>query len=195
MEFLLPVEAAMKKFTIFGLVFSLAVVAGRAQAQENFAMPAPQKEHEWLNQLGGEWETAGEMHMAPDAEPIKSTGTDTARMLGGFWLVSDVKGDVMGTSVEARLTLGYDTKKKKYIGTWIDSMTNYMWHYEGSVDDTGKVLTLNTEGPGFQGGDKLTKFKEVIEIKNKDERTFTSSYQNEDGKWTKLMSVKYRRKK
>jgi hypothetical protein len=101
----------------------------------------------------------------------------------------------MGTSVEARLTIGYDTKKKKYVGTWIDSMTSYMWNYEGSVDDTGKILTLNTEGPGFAGGDKLTKFKEVIEIKNKDERTFTSSYQNEDGTWTQLMSVKYRRKK
>jgi hypothetical protein len=106
-----------------------------------------------------------------------------------------VKGDVMGTSVEARLTLGYDPKKKKYVGTWIDSMTNFMWNYEGSVDDTGKILTLNTEGPGFQGGDKLTKFKEVIEIKNKDERTFTSSMQGADGKWTQLMSVKYRRKR
>jgi hypothetical protein len=70
-----------------------------------------------------------------------------------------------------------------------------MWTYEGSLDDTGKILTLNTEGPGFQGGDKLTKFKEVIEIKNKDERTFTSSIQNEDGKWTKVVSVMYRRKK
>jgi hypothetical protein len=185
----------MKKFAIFGLVFSLLVVASRSKAQENFEMPAPQKEHEWLNQLVGEWDTEGEMHIGPGAEPIKSTGTDTARMLGGFWLVSDVKGDVMGTSVEARLTLGYDTKKKKYVGTWIDSMTSYMWHYEGSVDDTGKTLTLNTEGPGFQGGDKLTKFKEVIEIKNKDERTFTSTMQGEDGKWTKLMSVTYRRKK
>jgi hypothetical protein len=184
----------MKKLAIFGLVFSLVVVTCPSKAQENFEMPAPQKEHEWLNQLVGEWDTAGEMNV-PGAEAIKSTGTDTARMLGGFWLVSDVKGDVMGTSVEARLTLGYDTKKKKYVGTWIDSMTNYMWHYEGSVDDTGKILTLNTEGPGFQGGDQLTKFKEVIEIKNKDERTFTSSMQGADGKWTQLMSVKYRRKK
>jgi hypothetical protein len=181
----------MKKLAIFSLV-SLLVVACQSRAQE---LPAPQKEHEWLKQLVGEWDTEGEMHIAPGADPIKSTGTDTARMLGGFWLVSEVKGDVMGTSVEARLTLGYDAKKKKYVGTWIDSMTNYMWNYEGSVDDTGKILTLNTEGPGFQGGDKLTKFKEVIEVKNKDERTFTSSYQGEDGAWTQLMTVKYRRKK
>jgi len=194
-ESLLLVEVAMKKFAIFGLVFALVVVARRSNAQENSEMPAPQKEHEWLKQLAGEWDTEGEMHIGPGAEPIKSTGTDIARMLGGFWLVSDVKGNVMGTSVEAKLTIGYDTKKKKYVGTWIDSMTSYMWNYEGSVDESGKILTLNTEGPGFQGGDKLTKFKEVIEIKSKDDRTFTSSYQNEDGTWTKLMSVKYRRRK
>jgi hypothetical protein len=184
----------MKKFVNFGLVLSLVVVARSSRAQENFALPAPQTEHKWLTQLVGEWDTEGEMNV-PGSVPIKSTGTDTVRMLGGFWLVSDVKGDVMGTSVEARLTLGYDPKKKKYVGTWIDSMTNFMWNYEGSVDDTGKILTLNTEGPGFQGGDKLTKFKEVIEIKNKDERTFTSSMQGADGKWTQLMSVKYRRKR
>jgi Protein of unknown function (DUF1579) len=74
-------------------------------------------------------------------------------------------------------------------------MTSYMWNYEGSVDDTGKILTLNTQGPGFQGGGQMTKFKEVIEIKNKDERTFTSSFQEVDGTWTKMMSVNYRRKK
>jgi Protein of unknown function (DUF1579) len=185
----------MKKLASAGLVFSLFIVACQLNAQEVPEMPAPQKEHQWLNQLVGEWDTDGEMQMGPGADPIKSTGTDTARMLGGFWLVSDVKGEVMGMSIEARLTIGYDAEKKKYVGTWIDSMTNYMWNYEGSVDNTGKILTLNTEGPGFEGGDQMTKFKEVIEIKSKDERTFTSTYQEKDGKWTKLMSVKYRRKK
>jgi hypothetical protein len=185
----------MKRFAITGVVLSLFIVACRSNAQEIPEMPAPQKEHQWLNQLVGEWDTEGEIHMAPDMEPIKSTGTDTSRMLGGFWLVSDVKGEFMGMTMEAKLTIGYDTDKKKYVGSWVDSMNSYMWTYEGSVDESGKVLTLNTQGPCPQRGGQMANFKEVIEIKNKDEHTFTSSIQEEDGKWTKMVSVKYRRKK
>jgi hypothetical protein len=188
-------EIVMKKFASAGLVLSLFVVACQGNAQEIPEMPAPQKEHQWLNQLVGDWDTEGEIHMAPGMEPIKSTGTDTSRMLGGFWLLSDVKGEMMGMTMEAKLTIGYDAEKKKYVGSWVDSMTSYMWTYEGSVDDSGKVLTLNTQGPCPQRGGQMTNFKEVMEIKNKDERTFTSSYQEEDGKWTKMVAVKYRRKK
>jgi Protein of unknown function (DUF1579) len=188
-------SSPMKKAAIFSLMLGLVATAYRCHAQEIPEMPAPQKEHQWLNQLVGEWVTEGEIHMAPGMEPIKSTGTDTSRMLGGFWLVSDVKGDVMGMSMEAKLTIGYDTEKKKYVGSWVDSMTSYMWTYEGSVDESGKVLTLNTQGPCPQRGGQMGNFKEVIEIKNKDEHTFTSSIQEEDGKWTKMVSVSYRRKK
>jgi hypothetical protein len=185
----------MKRFAIGCLAFPLLIVACQCKAQEIPEMAAPQKEHQWLNQLVGEWDTEGEIHIAPGMEPIKSTGTDTSRMLGGFWLLSDVRGEVMGTGIEARFTIGYDAGKKKYVGSWVDSMTSYMWTYEGSVDETGKILTLNTQGPSPQGGGQTAKFKEVIEIKNMDERTFTSSIQGEDGTWTKMVSVKYRRKK
>lgn len=185
----------MKKFMIVGLLLQLLVIAVHGNAQELPEMPAPQKEHQWLNQLVGEWDTEGEVYMEPGKPPIKSTGTESARMLGGFWLVCDVNGEFMEMAMEAKLTLGYDPEKKKYVGTWVDSMTSYLWNYEGSLDESGKILTLNTEGPCPQRGGQMTEFKEVIEIKNKNERVFTSSMQEDDGTWTKLVSVHYRRKK
>ena len=184
----------MKTPLIAGFILSVLVTASPCRAQELPEMPAPQKEHEWLNQLAGEWETEGEVFLEPGKPPIKSSGTEKAHMMGGFWLVSDVRGEFMDIAIEAKLTLGYDPKKEKYVGTWIDSMGSYLWHYQGAVDDTGKTLTLDTEGPCPQRGGRLSKFKEVIEIKSKNERVFTSSIREDDGTWTKLVTVRYRRK-
>jgi hypothetical protein len=82
-----------------------------------------------------------------------------------------------------------------YVGTWVDSMTSYLWTYQGAVDDTGKVLTLETRGPCPQAPGKLSQFREVIEIKSADHRTFTSSMLQDDGKWTTLVNIQFWRKK
>jgi predicted enzyme related to lactoylglutathione lyase len=115
-------------------------------------------------------------------------------MLGGFWLLTEGKGDIMGMPYSSSFTLGYDSDKKKFVGTWVDSMTGYMWKYEGSVDPTGKILTLNTEGPSPVAPDKMTKFKEVIELKGKDQKHFTSSYLAPDGKWATCCTITAKRK-
>lgn len=157
-------------------------------------MPAPEKEHGWLQQLVGEWNFEGECLMAPDAPPTKATGSESVRSLGGFWVVSDGKSEVMGQKMSSVLTLGYDPQRKKYVGTWIDSVTSYMWNYVGTVDATGKILTLETEGPSFTTPGKNCKFREVIEVKSKTHKTFSSSMLGDDGKWTTFMTAQYRRK-
>lgn len=158
-------------------------------------MPVPQKEHQWLHKFVGEWEQHAEIYMEPGKPPLTSKGIEQARMLGGFWLVADGKSEMMGMPFTSVLTLGYDPEKKKYIGTWIDSMTSYLWKYEGTLDATGKILTLDTTGPCPKAPGTLVKFKEVTEFKSDDHRVFTSSMQEEDGKWTTLIKVDSRRKK
>jgi len=32
------------------------------------------------------------------------------------------------------LTLGYDPQKKKYVATWMDSVSSYLWKYEATMD-------------------------------------------------------------
>jgi hypothetical protein len=172
--------------------FLAAMIAG-AVAQDAPQFPKPQKEHEWLQQLVGEWDTESEIIVEPGKPPMKAKGSASARSLGGFWIVSEHKGDAFGTPFTGILTLGYDAPKKKYLGTWIDSIMPTLWTYEGSVDAAGKILTLESEGPGPEPG-KLMKFRESIEIKDKDHKVFTSACEK-DGKWLVHLTINYTRKK
>jgi hypothetical protein len=74
------------------------------------------------------------------------------------------------------------------------SVDGHFWKYEGTLDAAGKVLTLNTEGPDMSAPGKLAKMKDVIEIKDKDHRTLTSSMQSPNGKWVQFMTMKILRK-
>jgi hypothetical protein len=93
------------------------------------------------------------------------------------------------------MTLGYDPRKKRYVGTWVGSMMDLLFVYDGKMDAAKKVLTLSTEGPSFTNPKKMAKFQDIITIKSKDLRTLTSRVQGDDGKWTEFMTVQYRRKK
>jgi hypothetical protein len=184
----------MRTLMVAGFCTGLMTGAAVSVAQETPEMPAPVKEHEWLQQLAGEWESETEITMATDQPPMKSKGTETARMVGGFWIVCKNKGTFMDKPFTGILTLGYDPQKEKYVGTWIDSVNSMLWQYEGTVDASGKALTLLTEGAcGVPG--KISKFRETLEIKSPDHKVFSSAKQGEDGEWDTFMTIQYRRTK
>lgn len=183
----------MKKVVAFGCValLVLGVAVSWAEDEKGMEMPKPAKEHAWVEQLVGEWEYEGEANMGPDKPPMKMKGTEHNRSIGGFWAHCEHKSEFMGAPFTGLLTLGYDPEKKKYVGTWVDSMSTHLWTYMGSVE--GKVLTLDTEGPSEEPG-KICKFREMIEVKDKDSKTFTSQREF-DGKWVTIMTMTSKRKK
>ena len=184
----------MKSLATFAsLVLLLAVTT--VIAQEPPKPTPPQKEHEWLQQFVGEWETESEASMGPGQPAMKCKGTISARSLGGFWVVSELKSDMMGTPMTAIQTVGYDPQTKKYVGSWVDSIFNYMWKYQGTVDETGKILTLEAEGPNFMAAGKMTKFRDVYEFKTPDHVVLSYGMQGEDGKWITFMTGNSRKKK
>jgi hypothetical protein len=157
----------------------------------------PQKEHLWLEKLVGDWTYESEAPMAPDQPPSKFTGTESVRSLGGVWFVCEGRGDSGETPEEAMTTimsLGYDPVRKRYVGTFIGSMMTHLWLYEGELDPTGKILTLDSEGPSFTDQGKMGKYKDSIEFKSDDHRVLTSNFLGDDGKWQEFMTAHYRRK-
>ena len=158
-------------------------------------MAEPVKEHTLLQQLAGEWEASADVSMGPDQPKMKFTATENIRTIGPFWIVGESTGTVGEMPIESMLTLGYDPEKKKIIGSWVDSMQTHQWVYEGSFDKSGKVLTLETQGPCPLRPGETVNFKETIELKDKDHKVFTSSMEQQDGTWTEIMSSEYQRKK
>jgi hypothetical protein len=156
----------------------------------------PQQEHQWLQQLVGEWTYETEATMEPGQPPLKCEGSERVRSLGGIWILTEGQGQMPdGTPATAVLTLGYDPQKQRYVGTWIGSMMTHLWAYEGTLDATGRVLTLAAEGPNMITAGQMAQYKDVIEIKSDDHRVLTSHMLGDDGAWHGFMVAKYRRMK
>jgi hypothetical protein len=156
----------------------------------------PQKEHQWLYKLVGEWMYEAEASMEPGKPPEKSGGTESVRSLGGLWILAEGQGEMPGGAPATMImTLGYDPLRKRYVGTWIGSMMTHLWVYDGALDAAERVLTLDAEGPSMAGDGKMAKYRDVIEIKSDDHRLLTSHLLGDDGKWSQFMTASYRRKK
>ncbi|NJP09083.1 MAG: DUF1579 domain-containing protein [Leptolyngbyaceae cyanobacterium RU_5_1] len=165
------------------------------QTQQDSTMQAePQKEHQWLQKLVGEWTYDVEAKMGEDKSPEKSTGTERVHSLGGLWVLAEGQGEMpCGGAATTLMTLGYDAQKQRFVGTWIGSMMTYLWSYDGELDANETVLTLNSDGPAMTGDDKMAKYRDVIEFKSDDHRVMTSHMLGDDGQWHHFMTANYRR--
>jgi len=175
----------------------MSQTVAKPEAKQETTMNAePQKEHQWLHKLVGEWTYTADEPTQPGQPAAKVSGTESVRSLGGLWVLAESKGDMPGAGPAVSLmTLGYDPEKKRFVGTWIGSMMTYMWVYDGELDSAGRVLTLNAEGPSMAGDGKTAQYQDVIELKSDDHRTLTARTLGEDGKWQQFMTVEYRRQK
>lgn len=146
----------------------------------------PSKEHEWLKKLAGDW-----VAIADDMP----SWSESVRSLDGLWFVAEGKGEMPGGGAATTImTLGYDPNRNRYVGSWVGSMMSHMWVYEGSIDESGNVLTLDTEGPDFWSEGRRAKYQDIITFEGSDQRVLTSRMLNDDGTWKHVMTARYRRK-
>lgn len=176
------------------LLLALALALSASPVQD---MPEVEKleQHDWLQQFVGDWTAKSEATMAPGTEPIKMDSTESVRSIGGLWILAEGSASFGGMPMSTVLTLGYDPAKKKFVGTWVDSVQTHMYVYEGELDAAKKVLTLSTTGPDFMDSSKTAQYRDAIEVKDADHKTLTSSVQGADGAWTTFMRAEYTRKK
>jgi len=176
----------------FAACAAMMLCMGLAGAQDMPEMPKPTKEHEALKQFAGEWDVTGKASL-PNGESMETSGTESARMIGDFWVMGEHKANFMGMPFTGIMTLGYDAVQKKYVGTWVDSSNGHMWKYVGSFDEAGKVLTLDTEGPCPMKNNQIVKMQDVVEMKDANTKVVTSRMLD-DGKWVQMMQMTGKRK-
>jgi hypothetical protein len=74
-------------------------------------------------------------------------------------------------------------------------MMTHLWVYDETLDATGRVLTLNAEGPHMTAEGQMAQYKDVLEFKSEDHRVLTSYVLGEGGEWRRIMRANYRRLK
>ncbi|HVR86635.1 MAG TPA: DUF1579 domain-containing protein [Planctomycetota bacterium] len=173
----------------------IAALSVAASVPQDAGMPRPGKEHETLQkQFEGEWTFEAKFFMDP-AQPQEMTGTDSAKMgYGGFWITSEIRGAMFGQPFEGRWTMTYDPLKKKYVGSWIDSMMPILIVFEGEANPAGKVYTLIADSvdPATL---KPVKERYVIEVVSDEVHTMKFFSAGPDGKERNTGLITYRRKK
>ncbi|MEM9754193.1 MAG: DUF1579 domain-containing protein, partial [Planctomycetota bacterium] len=160
----------MKAFIFFGLIAALGLAQADAQEPE---FPPPSPEHELLKRFVGSWDAIGRCDGGPDAEPMTSEGTIESRLIGERWVENRHRTDAGGFEVLGVQTIGYDPIKKKYVGTWVDTMQNHLWVYEGAFDEATQTLTLNAEGPNPMAGGETALFRDAFRFTDRGTIVFT----------------------
>jgi len=143
-------------------------------------------EHRWLEQLTGRWQVTFDMKDHP-------LWQEDVRSLDGLWFIAELHGPMEdGTPATMIMTLGYDPARQCFVGSTIGTMMSNLWIYEGKLDEAGRVLTLDCDGPDMDGSGRTTRYQDIIEIVDAGTRRFSSRMQNADGSWKHVMASQYK---
>ena len=155
--------------------------------------PQPTAEHKRLASNVGTWDATIKSWMqGPDAEPTVSKGVEIIKLMpGGLWALSEFHGKFGEMDFHGAGQSGYDPGKKKYIGTWVDSISPTIMIMEGDFDPQTHTLTSYAKGAGPSGAPYDAKMVEVH--KDKEHRVFTMSMKSEEtkGEYIKMMEISY----
>src|SRR5262245_49419798 len=180
-----------------------AFLVGSAVAQEKkqsapppgqeMPIPKPGPEHEILKKDVGVWDATVETTMEPGGKPNVSKGVETNTLLGGgLWIIQDFKGEFQGTPFQGHGVTGYDPSKKKYVGTWVDSMSTGLSTTQGPYDPKPQTMTAWLAGPGPNGA--MMKMRSTTEWKDAHTRVFTMYSPAGQGEEVAMMKITYKRR-
>lgn len=154
----------------------------------------PGAPHKILEGLAGRWNAKVRSWMEPDQPPMESKGSCEQKMiLGGRFLWQEFKGDMMGTPFTGIEVTGYDNHTKKYISTWMDSMSTSIMFFEGDASADRKTIIQESRYDDPVRGPM--KWRAVTKIADKNTFVFEMYNAGMKGEEVKSMEITYTRKK
>lgn len=158
--------------------------------------------HKLLAVMTGSWTTAVKMWMAPGAPPSESTGSATCKaIMDGRYFIEDFAGKVPMPSPDGKVkempftgmsVNAYDNVKKKFLVTWMDSMSTGIYLAEGDYDPATKTVTYTGEAEMVPG--MKTKVRQSVKTIDNDHHVF-EYFENRGAEYVKTMEIAYTRKK
>jgi hypothetical protein len=159
------------------------------------AAATPGEAHKKLEPMVGSFTVVTKMWMDPAKPPEESTGTSESKwVLGGRFVEQRVEGTAMGQPFSGIGYTGYDNYKKKYVGSWTDTMGTMIMISTGTVDASGKKFTFWSTVDDVVMK-KPAKVKEIVTVVDGDHHTYEQWSSAPDGKMFKSLEVQYTRKK
>jgi hypothetical protein len=160
--------------------------------------------HKLLTSLDGTWTYTVKMWMTPDpsSKPQESKGVAIRKsIMDGRFVEMDVTGKMQMPGAGGKMQEmtfkghgleGYDNVKKKFTGTWVDTMGTGIMMAEGDYDPASKTFNYTGELEVMPG--MKQKIHEVVKLTDKDHMLF-EWYENHGGQEAKTMEIDYTRKK
>jgi hypothetical protein len=208
----------MEHFTIFRtlrstkntfmikLTFALLATAmlsfstsSRAQSDDDMkammAYSTPGDIHKMMAKSVGNWTADISMWMAPNTQPMNSTGEMKNEMiLGGRYLKGTNTGNFMGMPFEGISTTAYDNSKKIFLNNWIDNMGTGMMNLTGTWDAATNSITFTGNMLDPASG-KDVAVREILKFVDDNHQTM-EMYANAGtgGQEFKTMEIKFTRK-
>jgi len=191
------------------LVFVLAMpgVTGAQQGEQPKMTPEQQKmmeawmkaatpgdAHKALEPTIGTWNVTSTSWQTPTSPPEMGAGTsENSWVLGGRFVKQDFQGTFGEMKFQGLGFTGYDNFKKKYVGTWMDTMGTMMMTMIGTVDASGKVFTGTSTIDDVVTG-KPMKLRTVTRIVDPNKHVMEMFGPDPSGKEFKMMEIVYTRK-
>lgn len=165
----------------------------RAMMELYTKLAMPGEPHKLFASLAGSWTTQTKEWMEPGKPPVESTGSAEMKMLlDGRFLQQEFTGDMMGKPYSGIGISAYDNIRKRYVSTWIDTMSTGIFIMEGTGSVDGKTITLKGQH-AEPGGGNMT-HRAVWKIVDSNNQTFDMYGAHHGGKEMKMMEIIYTRK-
>lgn len=166
----------------------VALAATPVFTSQDVAMPQPTEHHALVLRGVGEWK--GKLqNFVPGMEGVVDA-KQTVKPVGKFWTQTRFSCQFMGETYVGTGCQGYDPAKKKFIGTWVDSMSSYFAKMEGDYDAKTNTLTMRWQAPDMEG--KMQWHRQHTVQK---ENSYRSVFYMGEGEGTKTMVIEMERVK
>ncbi len=140
----------------------------------------------------GNWKATVTTFMG--GQEAKSEGSSSNKMiLGGRYLKSSFKGNMMGMPFEGMGLDAYDNAAKEYISIWVDTFGTGVLYLKGKMDEKTKEVVYTGSGVDpMTGKDQMTK---TVMKQIDDDHQQMLMYMIDGGKEIKNMQIDYTRVK